>query len=70
MQRLITTMRTHRARMHLTISELAELTGMTHKSISAIELGRTVPSTICALTLAKTFGLTVEELFMLEVCED
>ena len=70
MDRLITTMRVHRARMDLTQAELAERTGITRKSINAIESGQMVPSTILALKLAKTLDLTVEELFSLQRCPD
>ena len=66
MDRLITTMRVHRARMDLTQAELAERTGITRKSINAIESGQMVPSTILALKLARALGLTVEELFSLQ----
>lgn len=66
MDRLITTMRVHRARLDLTQAELAERTGITRKSINAIESGQMVPSTILALKLSRTLGLTVEELFSLQ----
>ena len=70
MERLITTMRVHRARLDLTQAELAERTGITRKSVNAIETGQMVPSTILALKLARTLGLTVEELFSLELNPD
>lgn len=62
---LVTTMRMQRARLNLTQAELAELSGITRKSINAIESGRMVPSTILALKLARTLGVTVEQLFSL-----
>lgn len=65
-ERLTTTMRVHRARMDLTQAGLAQLAGITRKSINAIETGQMVPSTVLALKLARTLGLTVEELFALE----
>lgn len=70
MERLTTTMRVHRARLNLTQAELAQLAGITRKSINAIETGQMVPSTALALKLARTLGLTVEELFALEPCAD
>lgn len=70
MERLTTTMRVHRARMDLTQAGLAQLAGITRKSINAIETGHMVPSTILALKLARAFGLTVEELFSLEPSAD
>lgn len=66
MEQLTTTMRMHRARLNLTQADLAQRAGITRKSIHAIETGQMVPSTILALKLAKTLGITVEELFSLE----
>jgi putative transcriptional regulator len=62
-EQLKTTMKVERARRDLTQAELAELAGVTRKSINAIEMGHMVPSTILALKLAKALGVTVEELF-------
>lgn len=45
--------------------ELADKTGLSRTGISAIEMGKLVPSTMAALTLAKIFACTVEELFQL-----
>jgi DNA-binding XRE family transcriptional regulator len=45
--------------------ELAERTGLSRAGISAIEMGKLVPSTVAALALAKVFGCRVEELFQL-----
>lgn len=63
---LVTTMRVQRARLNLTQAQLADMSGITRKSINAIESGRMVPSTILALKLARTLGVTVEELFSLD----
>jgi putative transcriptional regulator len=63
---LVTTMKLLRAQRDLTQAQLAELSGITRKSINAIESGRMVPSTILALKLARTLGVTVEELFRIE----
>lgn len=65
-ERLSTTMKVQRAMRDLTQAELAELAGVTRKSINAIETGHMVPSTILALKLAKALGVTVEELFSIE----
>lgn len=62
---LLTTMKLQRAKRELTQAQLADLSGITRKSINAIESGRMVPSTILALKLARTLGVTVEELFSL-----
>ena len=44
---------------------LAEKAGITRQAYSAIESGRSMPSTDVALRLARTLGATVEELFSL-----
>jgi len=64
---LVTTMKLQRARLNLTQAELAERAGVTRKSINAIETGNMVPSTLLALKLAKVLGVTVEDLFAIEV---
>ncbi len=45
--------------------ELAKRTGLSRTGISAIEMGKLIPSTLAALTLAQTFGCTLEEIFQL-----
>ncbi len=45
--------------------DLSERTGLSRAGISAIEIGKLVPSTVAALTLSRVFGCTVEELFQL-----
>lgn len=65
-EQLATTMKVHRAIRGLTQAELAALSGITRKSINAIETGRMVPSIILALKLAQALGTTVEALFKLE----
>ncbi|MDI6104091.1 helix-turn-helix transcriptional regulator [Actinoplanes sp. NEAU-A12] len=54
-----------RARHNLTQEQLADLVGVTRKTINTVETGRFVPSTILALRLAKALHITVEELFYL-----
>ena len=65
-EQLKTTMKVQRAMHDLTQADLAELSGITRKSINAIEMGHMVPSTILALKLAKVLNVTVENLFILE----
>jgi putative transcriptional regulator len=65
-ERLTTTMKVERARRGLTQADLADLAGVTRKSINAIETGNMVLSTILALKLAKALGVSVEELFSIE----
>ena len=55
-----------RAEMDITQGELAERIGGTRQAVNSIELGKYVPSTVLALKMAKLFGKSVEELFMLE----
>ncbi len=45
--------------------DLAERAGLSRTGVSAIEMGKLVPSTVAALALAKVFGCKVEELFQL-----
>lgn len=66
---LTTTMKLQRAKRDLTQAQLADLSGITRKSINAIESGRMVPSIVLALKLARTLGVTVEELFSLSRSE-
>jgi putative transcriptional regulator len=54
-----------RARHDLTQEQLADLVGVTRKTINTVETGRFVPSTVLALKLAKALHTTVEELFYL-----
>lgn len=65
-EHLVTTMKVQRAMRNLTQAELAELAGVTRKSINAIEMGHMVPSTVMALKLARALNVTVETLFRLE----
>lgn len=69
-EHLATTMKVQRARLDLTQAELADRAGVTRKSVNAIEAGHMVPSTILALKLAKVLGVSVEELFSLEISSD
>jgi putative transcriptional regulator len=69
-ERLKTTMKVQRAMRDLTQAELAELAGITRKSINAIEMGHMVPSTILALKLARALNVTVEALFRIESAAD
>lgn len=67
---LRTTMKIERARRDLTQAELADLAGVTRKSINAIETGHMVPSIILALKLARALGVKVEDLFALDAMPD
>lgn len=65
-EHLTTTLKVHRAMRDLTQADLAELAGVTRKSINAIETGKMVPSIILALKLAAALETSVEQLFKLE----
>jgi putative transcriptional regulator len=60
------TMKVQRAILELTQAELAELAGVTRRSINAIETGRMVPSVLLALRIARALGVSVETVFALE----
>ena len=49
----------------LTQAELAEMAGVSRKTINTVENGIFVPSTILALALARALKVTVEEIFFL-----
>jgi putative transcriptional regulator len=56
----------YRTQQNLTPAKLGELTGITRKSINAIETNRMVPSIILVLLLANVLNITVEKLFGIE----
>jgi len=57
--------RVYRAEHRLSQGALADIIGVSRKTISTIEVGRFVPSTVIALKIARHFGVPVEELFSL-----
>ena len=61
--------RVFRAEHRMSQAELAEAIGVTRKTISTIESGRFVPSTVIALRIARYFEVPVEQIFTLaETC--
>ncbi len=50
----------------MTQQELANEVGVTRLTIHSIETGKFMPSTLLALKIAKFFGKTVEDIFMIE----
>ena len=54
-----------RAEHRLSQSDLANHIGVSRKTISTIEVGRFIPSTVIALKLARFFKVPVEEIFIL-----
>lgn len=63
--RLENRIRVFRAEHRLSQAELADSIGVSRKTISTIEVGRFVPSTIIALKIARYFRVPVEEVFFL-----
>ena len=55
-----------RAQRNYTQADLAELVGVTRKTINTIENRVFIPSAFLALKLAKAFDLTVEDIFYIE----
>ena len=58
--------RVFRAEHRLSQGDLAKAIGVSRKTISTIEVGRFVPSTIIALQIARYFNVPVEEIFSLQ----
>ncbi|EBA13529.1 helix-turn-helix transcriptional regulator [Roseobacter sp. CCS2] len=63
--KLIVHLRAHRTQAKLTQAELADLVGVSRKTINTIENGVFTPSTTLALTLADQLGCSVHDLFAL-----
>jgi putative transcriptional regulator len=61
------TLKVQRAMRDLTQADLADLAGVTRRSVNAIEAGRMVPSVLLALKLARALGVSVDALFSLDV---
>ncbi|MBU1320442.1 MAG: helix-turn-helix transcriptional regulator [candidate division Zixibacteria bacterium] len=57
----------HRARLDLTQQALADIVGVSRQTIISTEKGQYVPSTLLAFRIARALGMSVEELFELEV---
>lgn len=57
--------RVFRAEHRMSQGDLAEAIGVSRKTISTIEVGRFIPSTVIALKIARYFGVPVESVFYL-----
>lgn len=55
-----------RKAQHLTQQDLADRVGVTRQTIISLENGRYNPSITLAFKLSRTFGLTIEEIFVYE----
>jgi len=58
--------RVFRAEHKLSQAELADAIGVSRKTISTIEVGRFVPSTVIALKIARYFEVPLEDVFFLK----
>jgi len=63
--RLDNRLREFREAKGLTQAQLADLIGVSRKTVNTVENGVFVPSTVVALKLAKALGCAVEELFFI-----
>lgn len=58
--------RQERVKKNITQQQLADSLGVSRQTINAIEADKYLPSTLLALRMAKLFGVTVEDIFILE----
>jgi putative transcriptional regulator len=65
-ERLFNRLLAIRTEAGLTQAGLAELVGVSRKTINTVENGIFIPSTLLALKLARALGRPVEDLFSLE----
>jgi putative transcriptional regulator len=61
-----TRLRVLRAEVEWTQADLAERLGVSRQTINAIETGKSDPSLPLAMRIARLFGKTVEEVFLLD----
>ena len=64
-ERLENRLRELREAKGLTQAQLADLIGVSRKTVNTVENGVFVPSTVVALKLAKALGSSVEALFFI-----
>jgi len=64
-KKLTNTLKVQRTIKNLTQEQLAELVGVTRKTINTVENGVYIPSTYLALKLSKVLEVSVEKLFQL-----
>ncbi len=58
-----------RAEKNITQENLGKACGLSRQSINAIEKGKYVPTVITALKIADYFGVSVEDIFLLNKIE-
>lgn len=62
-ERLLNRIKEYRGERGLTQAELAELVGVTRKTVNTVENGIFTPSALLAIKLARALGVSVEQLF-------
>lgn len=65
-ERLANRIKEERERAQLTQAALAELVGVSRKTVNTVENGVFTPSALLALKLAQALNLPVEQLFWIE----
>ena len=65
-ERLASRLKERRTELGLTQAELAERVGVTRKTVNTVENGVFTPSATLAIKLARSLGLSVEQLFWIE----
>jgi putative transcriptional regulator len=65
-ERLANRLKDLRTELGLTQAELAEMVGVTRKTVNTVENGVFTPSATLAIKLAKALNVPVEQLFWIE----
>lgn len=65
-ERLVNALKQRRTELGLTQAELAELVGVTRKTVNTVENSVFTPSALLAIKLARALNVPVEELFGIE----
>jgi len=65
-ERLANRIKSEREKASLTQAALAELVGVSRKTINTVENGVFTPSATLAIKLAQALGVSVEQLFWIE----
>lgn len=65
-EKLANGLKERRTALELTQAQLAEMVGVTRKTVNTVENGVFTPSALLAIKLAKALGVSVEELFWVE----
>lgn len=62
-EQLLNRIKDYRTERALTQAQLAELVGVTRKTVNTVENGIFTPSALLAIKLARALGVSVEQLF-------